>query len=491
MSPPSAPRRRRIAQVIPIAVVLASFAMVGSLGAALEAAQQGGKRQLSERFQARGDLASKFAATWVTQLTAEESSAAVNWLSGTDHLDSALATAADVFDFRTAVVLDSLGVALASYPDVPGLVGSDVASRYEHLSAALESGQPAASSVVVSASRGVPVVEFAVPYYTPNGRRLFSGAYELRQLPLGAFLSSVTPIPGSQVYAVGADGTIVGSARVGDDGEPPSHLPPALRAANAQATEGDYTDAKNRGHYFTTHAVEGTPWSLILTAPHDTLYAPIGGRGHDLPWMVLGVVALLVTAADWLLFRLLRGRDRLRVLNAALDTSARTDQLTSLPNRRHLDDVIVAAMSAGDRHAVPVSLLMIDLDHFKRVNDTYGHTTGDHVLQHVAALLQAAVRTEDVVGRWGGEEFLAVLPHTDETGASRIAERIRESVGTSPYTNNAGDRIIVTTLSVGCATMVSGGDKDELIHRADQALYAAKSAGRDVVLSAPSYDVVA
>jgi two-component system cell cycle response regulator len=202
------------------------------------------------------------------------------------------------------------------------------------------------------------------------------------------------------------------------------------------------------------------------------------------------VVALLVTAADWLLFRLLRGRDRLRVLNVALDTSARTDQLTSLPNRRHLDDVIVAAMSAGDRHAVPVSLLMIDLDHFKRVNDTYGHTTGDHVLQHVAALLQAAVRTEDVVGRWGGEEFLAVLPHTDETGASRIAERIRESVGTSPYTNNAGDRIIVTTLSVGCATMVSGGDKDELIHRADQALYAAKSAGRDLVLSAPSYDVV-
>ena len=490
MRPPMALRLGRVVQLVPIVIVIVSVAMVGALGAALQASQQGSQRQLTERFQARGDLAARFAATWVTQLTAQESSAAVDSLSGTNQLDSALATVADIFDFRAAVVLDSHGVALASFPETADLVGSDVASRYEHLSAALAGGQPVVSSVVVSAGRGVPVVEFAVPYYTPNGRRLFSGAYELRQLPLAPFLRSVTAIAASQVYVVGADGAIVSSAHTGGGRDSAGHPPPGLRAANEHLANGNYTDSSKRSYYYTAHTVEGTPWSLVLTAPHDTLYGPIRGRGHDLPWIVLTLVGLLVTAANWLLFRLMRGRDRLRVLNAALDSSARTDQLTSLPNRRHLDEVLSAAVSAADRHGLPVSVLVIDLDHFKRVNDTYGHTTGDHVLRHVAALLEAAVRTEDMVGRWGGEEFLAVLPHTDEAGAALIAERIREIVGTSPYANEAGDRVITTTLSVGCATTVPGGDKDELIHRADQALYAAKSAGRNIVLSAPSYHAV-
>jgi two-component system cell cycle response regulator len=105
----------------------------------------------------------------------------------------------------------------------------------------------------------------------------------------------------------------------------------------------------------------------------------------------------------------------------------------------------------------------------------------------VAAIMRSTVRTEDTVGRWGGEEFLAVLPHTDDAGAARIADRIRQVVHDSPYINKGGDRRIDITLSVGCATSLSGGNKDELIHRADQALYGAKAGGRDGVLSAPAY----
>jgi diguanylate cyclase (GGDEF)-like protein len=484
VSAPTSERRGRVDRFIPLAVLLLSVAVVVVLGGALHASQVSSQRQLAERFQARGDLASSFAATWVAQLTAQEASAAVDWLSGTEHLDTSLATTADLFDFRAAVVLNSHGVALAAYPQVAASQDAAVPAEHRHLSSALR-GQTVVTSVVESASRGVPVVEFAVPYYTPDGRRVFSGAYDLRRLPLDAFLAAVTPIPHARVYLVDATGTVVGTDHVAGDRTSLGRLPYRLAAAREHTPNGDYTDTSHQRHYFTSHPVEGTPWSLIVTAPHETLFAPLRGRGHELPWVVLGLVALFASAANILFLRLVRHRDRLHNLNAALDGAARTDQLTSLPNRRHLDEVLAAALSAGGRPGGAVSGLVIDLDHFKRVNDTFGHTTGDRVLEHVAEVLREAVRTEDTIGRWGGEEFLAVLPHTDELGAARIADRIRQIVRDTPYNNRAGDRSITITLSIGCATSLAGG-KDELIHRADQALYGAKAAGRDGVLSASS-----
>jgi diguanylate cyclase (GGDEF)-like protein len=125
----------------------------------------------------------------------------------------------------------------------------------------------------------------------------------------------------------------------------------------------------------------------------------------------------------------------------------------------------------------------MDLDHFKLLNDTYGHTVGDRVLEHVAEILGQAVRTEDAVGRWGGDELLAVLPHTYCPGATLIAERLCQLVRDTPYTDNVGGRRIVTTLSIGCAADVVGGDKDSLEHRADQVLYRAKTQGRNSVCS--------
>jgi diguanylate cyclase (GGDEF)-like protein len=324
-------------------------------------------------------------------------------------------------------------------------------------------------------------VEFAVPYYTPNGRRVFSGAYELNRTPLDAFLPTISPIPGSAAYVVDAAGTVVSTtaARKGADG--PRTLPAALAAAHRLGRDGDYDSRSGVSYFFTSRPVAGTPWSLVLSAPHDTLFAPVRGPASTVPWIVLGLVALLAGGANAMMLRLLSGRDRLRALNAALDTSSRTDQLTQLPNRRHLDESLIAALSAADRHQLPVTVLVMDLDHFKQVNDTYGHTTGDRVLEHVAEILRRAVRTEDVVGRWGGEEFLAVLPHTDDGGATQIAERLRQLVQDTPYPRKAGERGIGITISVGCATEFCGGDKDSLINRADQALYRAKTDGRNSV----------
>jgi diguanylate cyclase (GGDEF)-like protein len=467
--------------IIRIAAILVTAAVIVMLGTALHVSQAASQRQLALRFEARGQLAASFASTRVAQLLDQEDSVAVDLVSGTKHLDESLAVAADVFDFRAAVILDSQGRTMAAYPRAQGLIGSDLASGYPHLQAALK-GHRTASSVIVSSTRHVPVVELAVPYYTPNGRRVFSGAYELNATPLDAVLKSVTPLPGSRVYLVDSAGKAVASTAKQAGTQQQGEMPDVLATALRHAAQGDYDSGTGRPYFYTGHRVAGTPWSLVLTAPQETLFAPVGGPGRTVPWLVLCMVALLAGAANWMLLRLLRGRDTLRALNATLDKSARTDQLTNLPNRRHLDEALAAALSAGGRHQLPVSVLVMDLDHFKQVNDTYGHTTGDRVLEHVARVLEQAVRTEDIVGRWGGEEFLAVLPHTDGPGANQIAERLRQLVQDSPYTNKAGDRIVATTLSIGCATDAGSGD-DNLIHRADQALYRAKADGRNSVRS--------
>ena len=460
-------RHPRIAMITRTAAVSLTAAVVVALGVVLHASQATSQRQLSARFEARGQLASSFAATRIAQLLDQESSVAVDSLSGTTRLDEDLAQAADMFDFRAAEVVNSQGRVLAAYPATPGLFGSDLAARYRHIAAAL-TGHPAVSTVIVSSTRGVEVVEFAVPYYTPNGRRVLSGAYELSRTPLDAFLATVTPVPGSRVYVVDPAGTVVGSSADPKRGNADQTLPPALAAAYKQGPGGNFLSSGGT-EFFTRDPIAGTPWSLVLAAPVDSLFAPIRGPQRTVPWIVLGFVALLAGGANWMLLRLLSGRDSLRVLNAALDTSARTDQLTNLPNRRHLDEALTATLSAGDRHRLPVSVLVMDLDHFKQVNDTFGHTTGDRVLEHVARVLETAVRTEDVVGRWGGEEFLAVLPHTDPLGAAQIAERLRRLVQDTPYSDDAADQRIVTTLSIGCATHAANGDKDMVIRDADQA----------------------
>jgi len=171
-------------------------------------------------------------------------------------------------------------------------------------------------------------------------------------------------------------------------------------------------------------------------------------------------------------------QDELRARNAELDRVSRIDMLTGLYNRRHLDEHLRRTISAARRHGRNVGLLLADIDHFKLVNDQYGHLAGDAVLKEVAARLQATVRVEDALGRWGGEEFIAVLSETAADSTSVIAERMRQAIAEAPFTLGDGTRIPVT-VSIG---HTSGADDAEaLVHRADDALYAAKAAGRNRV----------
>jgi two-component system cell cycle response regulator len=168
--------------------------------------------------------------------------------------------------------------------------------------------------------------------------------------------------------------------------------------------------------------------------------------------------------------------------NRRLELLAHTDPLTELLNRRALIDRLSAEMERVRRYESNVSVLLIDLDHFKRVNDTHGHLVGDDVLMEVAALLQRAVRTVDVVARYGGEEFVVVLPETGVQGATSFAERIRELIEEHDFVAAIGNNLDLTA-SIGVATFPSEGMEtaDDFFARADQALYRAKAEGRNRV----------
>jgi diguanylate cyclase (GGDEF)-like protein len=174
-------------------------------------------------------------------------------------------------------------------------------------------------------------------------------------------------------------------------------------------------------------------------------------------------------------------QDELRARNAELDRVSRIDMLTNIYNRRHLDEHLRAVISAARRHDRSVGVLIVDIDHFKNVNDEHGHLAGDAVLREVAARLQQAMRTEDALGRWGGEEFLAVLTDTPPEGVRVMAERLRQVVAAAPFTLDDGSQIRVT-VSVGHTN--GREDAEVLVHRADDALYVAKAEGRNRVAAA-------
>jgi diguanylate cyclase (GGDEF)-like protein len=176
-------------------------------------------------------------------------------------------------------------------------------------------------------------------------------------------------------------------------------------------------------------------------------------------------------------------QEELRQRNAELDRISRSDPLTGLANRRHLDEQLAVHRAAALRHRHPMSIALIDVDHFKIINDTHGHASGDDVLCEVARRLRSVARTEDIVGRWGGEEFVAILPYCDSGSSFALGERLREGVCAAPITTHDHD-LIQVTVSVGCAS----GFDDELVERADVALYAAKEQGRNRTVVLPTND---
>lgn len=191
-------------------------------------------------------------------------------------------------------------------------------------------------------------------------------------------------------------------------------------------------------------------------------------------------VGLLVLVGIALLHALAQTREQLaatRVLSAAYAEQARTDVLTGLDNRRRLEEVLADNAAEAARYGTPLSLVLADVDRFKAINDRYGHAAGDAALAAVADRLAGCVRDADLVGRWGGEEFLVVAPQTAGREAATLAERCRAEVAARPVPG-----VGTTTISFGVAEWRPGESIHSLLTRADRALYEAKRRGRDLVV---------
>jgi two-component system, cell cycle response regulator len=191
------------------------------------------------------------------------------------------------------------------------------------------------------------------------------------------------------------------------------------------------------------------------------------------------------------MLRIKRLQDELDNKNRELEFANRklrklsiTDGLTGLFNHRHIHELLRDEFERSHRSGDPLAVAMVDLDRFKQVNDTYGHPTGDVILYETARILKETAREIDMVGRYGGEEFIVVLPNTGEEEAARFAERVRTAVGEYVFRDDATE--VQMTLSAGVAAH-PGDDTDgpdHLLRRADQALYAAKEGGRNQVIRA-------
>ena len=232
--------------------------------------------------------------------------------------------------------------------------------------------------------------------------------------------------------------------------------------------------------------------TTVLGGP--ALCAPLR-RGHA----VLGVIVVerdpqqpAFDADDEAMLVSLAGPAGIAVDNVMLHREAQrlsvTDPLTGAGNLRHMTTTLAREVERATRFGRPLSLLLLDLDHFKNVNDTYGHTVGDAVLRELARRLAGCVREVDIVARYGGEEFVVVTPETDIVGAEHLAERICEAVREEPFV--VGNDIVVVTVSVGIATLPTHGIvSGDLVRAADEGLYAAKRGGRDQYRVAPSGEV--
>lgn len=166
----------------------------------------------------------------------------------------------------------------------------------------------------------------------------------------------------------------------------------------------------------------------------------------------------------------------------ALQRMAQTDPLTGLLNRHTFDAHLANLLHSRTNSSKPITLMVIDIDHFKKINDTHGHLVGDQVLVETAGVLRQALRENDILCRWGGEEFVTLLPGLDLTQTSHIANRIRQSLTESPI--DTGDALISVTASIGLTVLRSGEQPDDALKRADQAMYQAKAQGRNCTVAA-------
>lgn len=461
---PETPHVRRL--TLPTVAVMVAL-LVGGIVAQVREQRAASAAELADRFTDRIGLAAEYVESHVEEMHTRQLRYARHALADGEVTAEQFDDAVLSFGFEAAVLLDSDGTALAVSPRNDQLIGTPVAAGYDHLRAAL-AGRVAVSGVVPSASRHEPIIAVAVPFRTRAGLRVISGGYAIDRTPLAAFVAATTSLQGREVFLVdGADGIVAGT-EVGVSRDLAS-VAPALAGLHAGVHDLRHRDSR---FHVAVSPVPGTPWRLVAAVPRDELLAPVEGAART-EWLVIGVALVLAAVALVLVRRLSHQRDE-------ADAESRTDLLTGLPNRRAAEDALAVADAASRRSGSPYAVAIIDVDHFKSINDRFGHRGGDQVLRRLSQALSAAARRADVVARWGGEELVIVMSGADTMSAA-AAERLRQAVGLV-RTEDGG----TVTVSIGVAA-AAGESAERLVALADAALYDAKRNGRDrVEVAGPS-----
>ncbi|MDH3973773.1 MAG: diguanylate cyclase [Deltaproteobacteria bacterium] len=221
------------------------------------------------------------------------------------------------------------------------------------------------------------------------------------------------------------------------------------------------------------------------SVPKEIAYIPLVYQERSLGTLVLGSVEKFaedeVELFDYLANQISVALDN-AIMHQHIHELSMIDGLTGLFNRRHLNERLEEEWATHTRHEKPLSVILSDIDNFKSVNDTYGHDKGDEVIRDIAAIFKDCCRTEDIPGRYGGEEFVAILPNTDSEGALKVAKRIAEKARSNHY--DWMDK--AATLSVGVASVpeIEAKNGEDLVQVADGAMYQAKTTGKDKVVTA-------
>lgn len=248
-----------------------------------------------------------------------------------------------------------------------------------------------------------------------------------------------------------------------------SELEPLLaKLPQPQSGRFDYT-VDGRSHFLNVRYIPELDWFLFVDKPEEGALAGIR-QSLYLNLLICTLISIVVIALVYLATR--RYQQRIAAL-------ATTDVLTGLPNRRGFDLLAAQALQEALREPSPLSALLIDLDHFKQLNDTHGHLAGDQVLRGFARALQGNLRQSDIICRWGGEEFILLLKDTGSSTAYQLAEKIRRQTEQEVFQFNGVNLRI--TASIGVTELQGGDSIDRLIGRADRALYRAKQSGRNRV----------
>ncbi|NMN56447.1 diguanylate cyclase (GGDEF)-like protein [Xanthobacter sp. SG618] len=390
--------------------------------------------------------------------------------------------AGDANDFGVMLVLDAQGNVLFDDAE-DDLSARNFADRdyfrvhQESSNAGVYVSRPFVSRLASAA----PAIGISQRLNAPDGSFAGVAVASIRLIYFRQLFERVKLPPGGIIRLTLSDGTVVlrypstdGRGNVGDSVPPDPSPPERAGTADGWWVETSRLDGERR--FLRTAYVGGYPLSVTVGLSERRQF---GG------WYLRAAITLALTVTVSLLLALTvsalaTSLRRSREMERQLERMAITDSLTGLPNRRALDLTLDVEMQRSRRERRELAVLMIDIDHFKRVNDTYGHAVGDAVLAEVAHRVQrAACRPGDFVCRYGGEEFVVVLPETPAAGAELVGERIRAGVAATAVMTHG--LAIEITVSVGIAVQRADDGPGELIARSDTALYTAKRAGRNRV----------